>query len=101
MDFTYPNSHDAEKGRACVEFWLGVAATRGIKIGLAKGTTLMDAWCDRQERLYGYDTRRVLVEADAAGVVKVGFEEITALPTAEEIEHRYDHSRHPNAMVDQ
>jgi hypothetical protein len=25
MDFTYPNAHDAEKGRACVEFWLGIA----------------------------------------------------------------------------
>jgi hypothetical protein len=22
-DFTYPKAHDAEKGRGCVEYWLG------------------------------------------------------------------------------
>ena len=32
MDFTYPDVHDAEKGRACVEFWMGVAAARGIAL---------------------------------------------------------------------
>jgi hypothetical protein len=30
-DFTYPNAHDAEKGRACVEYWLGFAKARGIQ----------------------------------------------------------------------
>ena len=59
MDFTYPNAHDAEKGRACVEFWLGVAVARGIKISLPKTTTLMDACYPKSARLYGYDTRRV------------------------------------------
>jgi hypothetical protein len=27
-DFTYANAHDAEKGRACVEYWLGFAKAR-------------------------------------------------------------------------
>jgi hypothetical protein len=36
IDFTYPNAHDAEKGRACVEFWLGIAAARGIKLAHAE-----------------------------------------------------------------
>lgn len=98
-DYTYPDAHDAEKGRACVEFWLGMAAARGIKIAMPKSTTLMDAMYSRQERLYGYDTRTVKLEPGKDGQYNVLFEEIKELPTADEIEHRYDHSRHPNAMV--
>jgi hypothetical protein len=29
MDFTYPDAHEAEKGRACVEFWLGSRTRAG------------------------------------------------------------------------
>ncbi len=43
-DFTYPSAHDAEKGRACVEFWLGVAAERGIKLVMPTSTE-MTCWC--------------------------------------------------------
>jgi hypothetical protein len=98
-DFTYPNAHDAEKGRGCLEFWLGYAAARGIKIGLPKTTTLMDAMYDRQDRLYGYDTRTVRFEDDDNGKLRVEFDEITDLPTADEIEAAYDHSKHPNGIV--
>jgi hypothetical protein len=49
-DYTYPNAHDAEKGRACTEFHLGIAKARGIRIGLTDKTSLMDACCDEQER---------------------------------------------------
>jgi hypothetical protein len=28
-DYTYPNVHDAEKGRACLEFHLGIAKAAG------------------------------------------------------------------------
>ena len=35
FDFTYPNAHDAEKGRACVEFYLGIATQRGIKLAMS------------------------------------------------------------------
>lgn len=98
-DYTYPNAHDAEKGRACLEFWLGQAAARGIKIGLPKRTTLMDALYSRQERLYGYDTRTVTIDHDAEGRLHVMFSEVEQLPTADEIEAAYDHTQHPNALV--
>lgn len=92
MDYTYPNAHDAEKGRACVEFWLGLAQARGIKIVLPKTTTLMDACYPRASRLYGYDTLHVNLQPQADGVVKVSFTERETLPTAEQIERNYDHS---------
>jgi hypothetical protein len=98
-DFTYPKAHDAEKGRACVEFWLGIAAARGIKISLPKTTSLMDAIMSRQERLYGYDTREVIFEPQEGGKVKISFRELDVLPTAEEIEAAYDHSAHPNVLM--
>lgn len=97
-DYTYPNAHDAEKGRGCLEFWLGIAAGRGIRIGMPTSTSLMDA-CEAQPPLYGHDTRKVTVEARPEGTAKVLFEDITDLPTAEEIERRYDHSRHPSPLV--
>jgi SAM-dependent methyltransferase len=101
MDFTYPNAHDAEKGRACVEFWLGVATARGIKITLPKTTTLMDAMHTRAARLYGYDTQDVVFDKQPDGNLRLEFTERESLPTAAEIEAAYDHSAHPNALVSQ
>lgn len=101
MDFTYPNAHDAEKGRACVEFWLGVATARGIKISLPKTTTLMDAMHTRAARLYGYDTQDVAFVMQPDGQIRLDFTERAQLPSAEEIEAAYDHSAHPNALVSQ
>jgi SAM-dependent methyltransferase len=92
MDYTYPNAHDAEKGRACVEFWLGQAHARGIEISLPKTTTLMDAMVGRAGRLYGYDTVDIAFNSQADGSVKLQFTEKTELPTAEQIEKNYDHS---------
>ena len=92
MDFTYPNAHDAEKGRACVEFWLGQAHARGIKINLPKTTTLMDAMYPRASRLYGYDAVEVGFNVQEDGSLKVEFTDRETLPTAEEIERNYDHS---------
>lgn len=98
-DYTYPNSHDAEKGRACLEFWLGQAAARGVQICLPKTTSLMDAISGRQDRLYGYDTRTVKFSTRKDGSISVEFTEVATLPTADEIERRYDHSIHPNSLV--
>lgn len=98
-DYTYPDAHDAEKGRACLEFWLGYAAARGIKIGMPQTTTLMDAIYPRQKRLYGYDTRNVSFIDGGKGHLKVEYSEVEKLPTADEIESDYDHSKHPNALV--
>ena len=91
-DYTYPDAHDAEKGRACVEFWLGQAHARGIKIHLPKNTTLMDANTSRAARLYGYDTLDVQFDVSADGALKLAFEPRATLPTAAEIERNYDHS---------
>ncbi len=92
MDYTYANKHDAEKGRACVEFWLGQAHARGIKINLPKTTTLMDSCCSRAARLYGYDTLDVNFNIQADGMLKLDFVPREKLPTAEEIERQYDHT---------
>lgn len=98
-DFTYPNAHDAERGRACVEFHLGIAKARGIEIGFPERTSLLDAIYDQAGRLYGYDTLDVeFVERDGGGL-DARFTPHDRLPTADEIEARYDHSRHPNPMV--
>jgi len=97
-DYTYPNAHDAEKGRACVEFWLGYARAKGVKVAMPKTTTLMDALHTEDERLYGYDTVHVEVTG-TPGDFTVSLTERAAVASAEEIEARYDHFAHPNALV--
>lgn len=98
FDFTYANSHTAERGRACVEFYLGMAKARGIKLGLCDRTTLMDGMESNEGRLYGYDGVHVDFVSDENGRLKVSFTP-KELPSAEEIESRYDHSKHPNSLV--
>lgn len=100
MDFTYPNRNDAEKGRGCVEFWLGQALARGIKVTTSQHTSLLDALVPWSEKLYGYDTLDVTITPQSDRV-QVSFEPRETMPTAAEIEHRYDHRRHPNALVEQ
>jgi hypothetical protein len=100
MDFTYAHSHHAEKGRACVEFWLGFAAARGIQISSPQKSSLMDGCEPDRSRPYGYDTLDVHIARDADGRHTVRFTEREGpLPTAEEIEKRYDHTAHPNPLV--
>lgn len=100
MDFTYAHSHHSEKGRACVEFWLGIAAARGIKISIPQRSSLMDGCEPQRDRLYGYDTVDVTIGRDAAGRHVVSFTERAGPPpTAEEIEQRYDHTVHPNPLM--
>lgn len=93
MDFTYANTHHAEKGRACVEFWVGQAAARGIRIHLPHSSTLLDSCCPKASRLYGYDTQDVAFNIQPDGVLKLAFTERERLPTAAEIEANYDHSK--------
>lgn len=97
-DYTYPNAHDAERGRACLEFWLGVAAAQEIDIAIPKNSSLMDALYPQQQRLYGYDTLDISM-AKVDGQVRVTKTPHDNLPTADEIEARYDHSAHPNQLV--
>ena len=100
MDFTYPDAHHAEKGRACVEFWLGIAASLGMEIVIPRSSTLMDAMATQEERIYGYDTLDVKLDRAEDGQIRVGLTPREALPTAAEVEERYDHQRHPNALVE-
>jgi len=99
VDFTLPNRLHAEKGRACVEFWLGIAAARGIQVSIPPGTPLMDACAQPAERLYGYDCVDVVLYDREDGGVGVRMEPKEPPPVAE-IEHRYDHTRHPNRLVE-
>ena len=97
-DYTYPNSNHAEAGRGCLEFWMGQAGARGIKFTLPFTTSLMDSCMTQEARLYGYDTLEVVFNVQQDGSVKLDFKE-KELPSAEEIESRYDHSAHPNPLV--
>jgi hypothetical protein len=90
-DYTYPNVHDAEKGRACMEFWLGMAAERGVEIVLPRTTSLMDAMHTQDARFYGYDTLKLSFSRGAKGV-RVRREQRKTLPTAEQIERAYSHA---------
>jgi hypothetical protein len=92
-DFSYANSHQAEQGRACVEFYLGMFRARGGVIGLPNTTSLMDAVATNGQRLYGYDTLDVSIEHDKDEKIVLAFTEREKIPTAEEIEKRYDHSQ--------
>jgi len=102
-DFTYADSHKAEKGRACLEWWLGFlagggGAAPGISINVPAQSSLMDAIEDQSEDdavFYGYDAVEVSVTRDEAGKFKIAFTERAELPTAEEIEDAYDHGRPP------
>ena len=73
MDFTYASQHDAEKGRACVEFWIGIARARGIRVHLPQITSLMDACNTREQRLYGYDTLDITFNVQEDGILKLDF----------------------------
>jgi SAM-dependent methyltransferase len=98
-DYTYPDAHDAEKGRACCEFWIGTAVANGVKVEFPQSTTLMDSIYPRDKRLYGYDTLDVHVKK-VDDRLNYSFTEKKTLPTAAQIEAEYDHSKHPNALVD-
>lgn len=54
VDFSYSNTHVAESGRACCEFWLATAMARGIKVDIAKSSSLLDTNVSVMQKLYGY-----------------------------------------------
>lgn len=104
-DFTYPNAHHAEKGRACLEFWCGFARARSIEVNLPETSSLLDS-CEFGDAphapLYGFGrtgSADALIVQDAAGRFAVTFEPRPDLPSAEEIEAAYDHSKHPSPLM--
>lgn len=82
-DFTYPQRAKAEKGRACVEWWLGLIMNMGLRLIIPKNSSLMDL--AEGQPFYGYDAYDVEKQAD--GTLK---KNPVDLPTAEEIEKRYE-----------
>lgn len=55
VDFSYKgNVHFAEAGRACCEFLLSKAVERGIRVGIAQSSSLMDTNVPIKDKLYGY-----------------------------------------------
>jgi SAM-dependent methyltransferase len=98
IDYTMPNAHQAEKGRACCEFWLGIASARGIEVTVPETTSLLDACEPEEQRLYGYDCVDVTLRDCEAGL-EVIFSDKAEIPTAAEIEKRYDHKKHPNPLM--
>lgn len=99
LDYTLANMHQAEQGRACCEFWLGIAAARGVEITVPSQTSLLDACAPDAERLYGFDCVDISLNDAPDGSVIVTMSDKAVRPTAEEIEARYDHSRHPNRLM--
>ena len=104
-DYTYPNAHHAEKGRACLEFWCGFARARGIGVDLPETSSLMDS-CEFGDAphapLYGFGAMGSLdthIVQAAGGRFEITYSERAALPTADEIEAAYDHSKHPSPLV--
>jgi len=87
LDYSYPDKHKAEAGRACIEFMCGIAKERGLEIYIPKISTLFDAIIPKSEKPYGYDAY------DVDWKVKDGEFHIEMkdkeLPTALEIEKRY------------
>lgn len=97
-DFSFENQHEAEKGRACCEYWIGRAHEKGIGIHIAAESTLMDACVPEQESWYGYDTLDVTMMRSETGA-SFAFTEKKQLPTAQQIEANYDHGKAPKAKA--
>lgn len=91
VDFSYQNQHQAERGRGCVEFLLGKATERGIRIVLPAAGTLLDANVPQSEKLYGFDTEDVHFEHDEDGKLRFVRKprDEDRIPSAEDIELRY------------
>jgi hypothetical protein len=70
-DYAYGEALHEGKGRACTEYWLGVACARGMKIMISDRSTLLDS-NEPSRRFYGYEAVKVDV-SEKDGKVSVGF----------------------------
>lgn len=93
IDFSLENSHSAEKGRGCCEYWIGIAMAKGIEIVVSGHSTLLDACVPTDQKPYGYDTVDIQIMEQPDRSVKVEMTERAKIATAAEIEARYDHSK--------
>ena len=93
-DYSYAdNPHKREKGRACLEFWIGLATGKGMQVFVPTESQLIDA-CDTgpNARIYGYDTEWIEVEqAGGNYTIKRTERKPEEIPSAAEMERRYSH----------
>ena len=55
IDFSYQKTpHFAESGRACCEFWVATAISKGMKIEVAHHSPFLDTNVPSDQKLYGY-----------------------------------------------
>lgn len=87
-DYTYPDAHISEKGRACLENLIGMCSRSGIQVMVPPESTLMDASAPDEERFYGYDAWVMSVDREEGGPLHLT-KKPKAIPTAEEMEERY------------
>lgn len=85
FDFNYPQHEKAERGRACVEMYCGIAMAKGIQITSPPESTLFDGNLSNEYRFYGYDAYEIKKD-DQCKITM----EAKELPTSEEIEARYE-----------
>tara|TARA_R110001592_G_scaffold350999_1_gene647802 strand:+ start:24371 stop:25078 length:708 start_codon:yes stop_codon:yes gene_type:complete len=89
-DFGYADMNKAERGRACLEFWVGIACARGIRVQVAADSQLLDTNCPNEIKLYGYDAYDLTLDQVAGKPApQVVAKRREVLPSAEEIERRY------------
>lgn len=100
IDYTLPNMHAGERGRACCEFWLGLMSGRGVQIVVPETSSLMDACAPERELLYGFDCSDVTMTDREDGGIEIAVTERAEAVDAAEIERRYDHTRHVNRLLD-
>jgi hypothetical protein len=87
VDYSYPNIMDAERGRGCCEYWIRAAQERGCEVSIGMGSTILDGMVGHE---YGYDTE-ILKWQQEDGRLKLTRTDRETIPTAAEIEARYDH----------
>jgi hypothetical protein len=91
-DFGYADINKAERGRACLEFWVGIACARGVAVQVAADSSLLDSNCGAEIKLYGYDAYNLSFEqVEAKAAPQVNWSARDVLPSAEEIEARYSY----------
>jgi hypothetical protein len=90
MDYTMPDIHISEEGRACLEFWCGRATQMGIKVSAVDTSSLFDSMKHRHGRvsLYGYDDFDL--EVKVTGPTTIDLRKVQkALPDAAAVERKY------------
>jgi hypothetical protein len=85
-DYTYGDKR-TERGRGCVEFWLGLATARGIKVNVPEASSLLDGG---STEIYGYWSENVSI-SNTDGKWNVERTPKDSLPTLAEIEAIMSH----------